>query len=129
VQTRNVGDGRTRAGGDQDALASKTLAVHLNGVSVDQAGLALFDAELTAHKPVVLLLAVVEDDLVLLGDQLAKVDPQSLTIGRETRVAWVTSVMKELRCLNQVLGRQATPVDAGPPYGAALDHNGGLAPL
>ncbi len=68
-----------------------------------------------------MLIAVVEDDLILLGDERRKIDAQ--VCRREAWIAGVGGIVDETGRLDQVLGGQAAPVDAGAPQSTPLGHH------
>ncbi len=69
----------------------------------------------------VVLVAVLTDDLIFLGDERREIDAQ--VCGSQPRIAGMGSIVNQAGGLNQVLGGQAAPVDTGTPQGTALGHH------
>ncbi len=79
------------------------------------------------EQALVLVGAVLLNDLVFLGDECCPVD-RHLHRGK-ARIAWVGGIVDQPRRLDQVLGGQAAPVGAGASDCAKFGHHGGLAKL
>src|SRR5215469_837080 len=69
----------------------------------------------------VVLIPVLTDDLILLGDERREINAE--TPRREPWVAGMGCIVNEAGRLDQVLGGQAAPVDTGAAQGAPLDHH------
>ena len=109
-----------RAGGDQKAAAAEALAVDLDRLRIDEAGVALLDGDAPTNQAVIFLVPVRSDDLILLGDERLEIDRQP-TVRLGTRIAWVSRIEDQLRCFDEVLGWKAAAVDAGAADRAALE--------
>src|SRR5712692_9880076 len=70
---------------------------------------------------VVVLITVLTDDLILLGDECREIHAE--TPRREPWVAGMGGIVDQTSCLDQVLGGQAAPVDTGAAKGAPLGHH------
>src|SRR5216684_6125550 len=69
---------------------------------------------------VVVLITVLTDDLILLGDERREIHAE--TPRCEPWVAGMGGIVDEAGRLDQVLGGQAAPVDTGAAQGAPLGH-------
>ncbi len=109
--TRNGRDLGTAAGGNQDVIGAVVLAVHLDGMAVDEAGEALDDGDLVLAQHVLVGL-VNAPDIGLTGfDQLGPAEV--VERGVEAVVGAIFQGIGDLACIPHGLLRYAADVDAG----------------
>ena len=89
--------------------------------------MAFLDSDAATDQALVLLGAVAFDDFVLLGDELAEVEPERRAF--QTGITRVSRVVEQFRGFNEVLGRQAAAVRAGATHHPLLRHDSRLAHL
>ena len=89
--------------------------------------MALLNTDVITNQALVLLLAVVVDDCVFLLDEGREIQIH-LSRG-ETGIARVPSIVDDFRRANEVLGWQASSIDAGAPDRPCFCHHGALLQL
>ncbi len=130
-EARHVRNGRQRAGRDQnlpsDQVAWAIGALHLDYMVGEKPCLARheLDALRFIEQALVLVGAVLLDDLIFLSDEFCPVDRH---VNRcEARIAWMGGIVDEAGRFNQVLGGQAAPVGAGAADRAEFGHDSAFA--
>src|SRR5258708_24309300 len=104
------------------------MTVYQHGVPLDDLdGLDRVRVRTLAEDAGVVLIAIFGDQLIFLRDEFTEVDWQ--VDRREARVARVARVVDNLRRRDQILGGQATAIDAGTAQGARFGHGGRLAEI
>src|SRR5579875_143752 len=127
VQSFDVGDNRTRAGGNQYFLAREPLAVHLDGMRISKLDVPVFDADAASNQALVLLLSIAVDHFILLLDKGSKIQPHLCR--RETRIARMRGLVDDSRGFDQIFGRKTSAIGTRSPDDAFFRHDGCLAQL
>ncbi len=131
LQTRHVRNARRGAGRDQNLVSDQAPraigALHLNFVVGEQPCLAgdALDVLRLIEQALILVGAVLLDDLIFLGHQLRPTDRHAHR--GEARIAGMGGIVDQTGRLNQVFGGQAAPVGAGASDGAEFGHDGAFA--
>src|SRR5258707_2981809 len=127
AQAFDARNDRPRACGDENLLASDSLAIDLHRAIIDKFCVAFFDRELPAGQALVFLCAIAVDDFVLLLDEPPEIQPDLRRC--QPWIAWISCLMNDLRGLDQIFGRQTATIYASSTGCAFLSHDRGLAKL
>jgi hypothetical protein len=103
------------------------MAIHLDGVAIDELDVTFFDCEFPASQALVFFLAIAVDDFVLLLNKLAKIQTDLRWV--EPWITRMACIVDELRRFDQVFRRQTTTVHAGSADHAFFGHRRGFAQL
>ena len=116
--TGNIGNLRPAAGGDQDAFSAVPLAVHFDGMRIDDARMPLEQTDAAVGQQIAVNAIEASDLAVLVGDQCRPVEIRFAQRPTETR--GLLEVLGEMRAVHQQFFRYAADVDAGAAQVAAL---------
>lgn len=117
---RNLRHLRPAAGGDENVPGAEALAVHLDAVRVEQAGVAFEKGHPAVHQQVAIDAVEAVDLAVLVADQGRPVEAR--LAGAPAIGPGLFEVFAVVRAVDQQLLRYATDVDAGAAQVAALRH-------